>query len=75
MFNIYYFTGSTQLCPYDGAALTFSDAAVLTCSPAELVCSRNTSISSLDSTSDVPSSCKTLAIVEFDFCKSIPHRV
>ena len=57
-FDVYNYTGSTQLCPYDSATLTFSDGAVLTCPPPELICSRNTSISLLDSTSDVPLSCK-----------------
>ena len=56
------YTGSTQLCPYDGATLVFSGT-TLTCPPAELVCSRNTSITLFDSTSNIPPSCKHSMIV------------
>ena len=51
--------GSTQLCPNDGATLTFSDGAVLTCPPAELTCSRNSSIFLLEP-GTIPSTCKDL---------------
>ena len=72
-FDVYNYTGSTQLCPYDGATLTFSDRAVLTCPPAELICSRNTSISLLDSTSDVPLSCKDSMIMKFVIFANLLH--
>ena len=72
-FDVYNYTGRTELCPYDGATLTFSDGAVLTCPPVELICSRNTSISLLDSTSDIPLSCKGMMILRFDFYKSSPY--
>ena len=57
-------TGSTQLCPYDGATLTFNGGTVLTCPPTELTCSRNTPILPFDSTSNIPSSCKDLCLYE-----------
>ena len=51
--------GDTRLCPYDGAVLTFPLGPVdVTCPPADLVCSRTTTITQFDATSDVPPSCK-----------------
>ena len=49
--------GSTVICPHDDARLRFSDGAVLTCPPADLTCSRNTSITLLDP-GTVPTICK-----------------
>ena len=46
-----------QLCPYDGAELTVQGD-ILTCAPADLICSRNTSITLFDSTAEIPPSCK-----------------
>ena len=50
-------TDNGQLCSYDGAELTVLGD-TLTCPPAELVCSRNTSITLFDSTGNIPPSCE-----------------
>ena len=53
--DFYIYAGNTQLCPYDGAVLTF-DSTMLTCPPAEFICCQNTPILSFDS-STIPPSC------------------
>jgi len=50
--------GDTRLCPSDGAVLTFPSDDV-TCPPADLICSRTTTITEFDATGDVPPSCKS----------------
>ena len=56
-FNCLFYSGSTKVCPSDGAVLTFSDGVILTCPPVELTCSRRTPIFLLTSTTHIPSSC------------------
>ena len=63
-FHLPCYTDNTpQLCPYDGATLTISGGAELTCPPAYLTCSQNTPITSFDSASNIPPSCKHSMII------------
>ena len=59
------------MCSNDGATLTISSGR-LTCPPAYLTCSRNTSIISFDSTDSIPSSCKySMIIIKLVLCSCV----